>query len=735
MDFSYITTTSDADWANGVLDNVEVRNGGVRLATKTATRRYEVATGVRDVAADPDGVLYTIRNEGGVFRYDPTTESREQLLKRTDRTIQEPCAICASSNRVFVCDADDGTITALSPRLHRVVGTLRPNLREPRALAYGDGTIYALTADGLVAIDRDGTASTVFDDELTDPIDFAVRENAIYVLDSDARGRSLRALGDSAETGRDSLPGQDTDFGFGDEAFTPACVTTLGEKLVVAGPFDNADEYGIFVYDAATAAFEQRVELDAQPRKMVAQSGDPDKQTLHVVTGDERTCHGFRALNEYVNHPQQNRHVGTAILRYDSGTKAIDWHRLTLGIIRSSASTQVRLRYVATDEPPVLELDADAFEEMSPDAAETLREAGIQSMWEFVTADPDSLVSADTEFSRNEIKSWQTQAGSELASHAASEWTTSDVIDPEDILLEDASGRYLYVAVELLGTPEASPLVDSVRAYCPRTSYLRYMPEIYQNDEQSAAFLEQYLSVMESSFVDIESEIESIGEHFDPYGVSSESLAWLESWLAADIGREWPESARRELLSRAPELYKKRGTKAGLLELIRLYLRHTNPRSNAPSRRPALEASRLPDSDTVTNGVTATESEQDGQDGGASDYRLFFVERTDLDAVDDDVVDRQYGSFLSGSRSFAVFCGELDSDAQLEGLQDIVDAERPAHVDGTVVEFEEEFILGESSFLGLNTHLTSREFTMGEARLGEDTVLSPRGASESPTNS
>jgi len=706
VDFSYATTTSDEDWANGVTDNVEIRNGRIRLASKSTTRRYQVASGIRDVAVDSEGILYTIRTEGGVYRYNPSTESRERLLEGNDRTVQDPCAICASSNRVFVCDGADGTITALSPQLHRVVGTLRAGLTEPRALAYADGTIFALTAAGLVAVDRTGTTRTPFDDELTAPIDFTARGNAIYVLDDDAGGPSLRSFGDSAVDNAD----QDRRVEFGTKPFTPMCVTVLGEDPVVSGVVDDTGEYGVFVGDTATGTFQQRIQLDARPRRMVARSGDPEAKALHVVTDDERACHGFRTRTEYVNHPRQDRHLGTAIVRFDSGTTAIEWHRLVLGIARSSASTQVRVRYTATDDPTEVAFEPDRFEEMSPDDTATIRETDIESMWEFATADPASLVSTDTSFDQVDVEFWQEQASTELAVRAASEWTTSGVIDPEDILIEGSSGRYLYVAVELLGTPDVSPVVDSVRAYCPRRSYLRHMPELYRDDQESAAFLERFLSVMGSSFTDIEAEIESIGELLDPHGVSSESLAWLESWVAADSGREWPESARRELLARAPELYKKRGTKAGLLELIRLYLRHTEPGAS-----------------TLTHGATADTSTPDGHDDVTSDYRLFFVERTDIESVDADVVQRHYGSFLSGSRSFAVFCDSLDSDGRLAALQEIVDSERPAHVDGTVVELEDACSLGESSFLGLNSHLTSREFSMGEARLGEDTVLTPRG--------
>ncbi|MDS0260496.1 phage tail protein [Haloarcula sp. S1CR25-12] len=700
MEFSYATTTSETDWADGVMDNVEVAGGGVVLRTQTTTRRFDVRDGVHDLVVAPDDTLYTVSTEGGVYQYDPTTETRERLLKRTDRTLAEPTAICASGNRVFVCDAADGSITALSTDLHRVVGTLGPDLTDPTAMAYADGTIYVLDDGDLVAVDRAGTASPVATDDLVAPLDIAVRDGEPYVLDDDEGGPSIRR----PEAGPDADgPTRATGFEADGEAFTPSCLTILGDQPVVSGRYDDGSGHGIFVYDAATGAFDRRVALEGAATEMVAKAGDPDAQTLYVVAGESRHCRGFEEVHEYAAHPEDDRHVGTAFLRYDSGTTAIDWHRVTLDIVRSSASTQVRLRYLATDEPVLSSLDADSFDGMTDRNAAMLRNAGVETVWELASADPESLTFMAPGWTPASVASLQDRATTELATQAADEWTTSEVIDPQDVLLDDASGRYLYVAVELLGTPDASPLVDAVRAYCPRTSYLRHMPELYQEDQQSAAFLEQFLSVMETSFVDVERTIESVGEYFDPHGAPSESLSWLEGWLAADIGREWPESARRELLARAPELYRKRGTRAGLLELIRLYLRHANP------------------SATDGTGETGPVAADDG-----SDYRLFFIERTDLDSIDDAVVDRQYGDFLSAGRSFAVFCDALETDEQTRMVQDIVDTERPAHVEGTVVSIEGEFALGENSFLGINTGLTSRTFAMGEASLGEDTVLTPR---------
>lgn len=696
MDFSYATTTSETDWADGVMDNIEIVDGGIVLRTRTTTRQFYVRDGVYDLVVAPDDTLYTVSAEGGVYQYEPATGTRERLLKRTDRTLAEPTAICASGNRVFVCDAADGTITALSPDLHRVVGTLSPSLTAPTGMAYADGTIYVLDDGDLVAVDRAGSPSPVATD-LAAPLDIAVHDGEPYVLDDDEGGPSIRRP--EADPDADG-PTRATGFEDDGERFVPSCLTILGDRPVVSGRYAEGSGHGIFVYDAATGAFDRRVALEGAATEMVAKAGDPDAQTLYVVAGESRRCRGFEEVHEYASNPHGDRHAGTAILRYDSGTTNIDWHRLTLDIARSSASTQVRVRYLGADDPELLPLDDDRFDWLPASYVSVLQNAGIDAVWDLASAEPESLTHIVPGLTPTRVQSLQDQASAELATLAAEEWTTSEEIDPRDILLDDATGRYLYVAVELLGTPEASPLVDGIRAYCPRTSYLRHMPELYQDDEQSAAFLEQFLSVMETSFVDIEQTIESMGESFDPHGAPSESLSWLEGWLAADIGREWPESARRELLARAPALYRKRGTKAGLLELIRLYLRHTNP--------------------SVT-GSTGPEAADDGED-----YQLFFIERSDLDDIDDAVVDRQYGDFLSGGRSFAVFCDALETDEQRRAVQHIVDTERPAHVEGTVVPIEGEFSLGENSFLGINTDLTSRAFSMGEASLGEDTVLTLR---------
>lgn len=58
----------------------------------------------------------------------------------------------------------------------------------------------------------------------------------------------------------------------------------------------------------------------------------------------------------------------------------------------------------------------------------------------------------------------------------------------------------------------------------------------------------------------------------DPDGVpAGDFLTWLGSWLDLKFLAEWPDGTRREFVRRAIELYKLRGTIAGLQEVLRLH--------------------------------------------------------------------------------------------------------------------------------------------------------------------
>lgn len=265
-------------------------------------------------------------------------------------------------------------------------------------------------------------------------------------------------------------------------------------------------------------------------------------------------------------------------------------------------------------------------------------------------------------------------------------WQLAEVSTPTDIRLSDAEGRYLHLRVELLGGTRMSPRIEAVDAYCPRESATRYLPEIYQDE----AFLERFLAIFERSYDALELDLERVTTLLDPAGVPAESLGWLESWLAVESGLQWPESARRELLSRAPELYRQRGTRAGLESMVELYLDHVDE----------------------------------------ADSQLFCLEATDLDVISGSGALAAYETHVDGARSFTVFVGPLANETHREAVERIVTTESPAHTDGTVTELTASAELTGATFLGVNSRLTDRQLRLGGTALGTDATLTERTEDE-----
>ena len=140
-----------------------------------------------------------------------------------------------------------------------------------------------------------------------------------------------------------------------------------------------------------------------------------------------------------------------------------------------------------------------------------------------------------------------------------------------DAFISGASGRYLWLKIELTGSPVLSPLVRSVAVYFPRATYLRYLPAVYQEDAAGRKFLERFLSVFETLMQGVEQNIDHVVKYFDVDAVEEEFLGWLSGWLAVSVDENWSSEQVRTLMREAPLLYKKRGTREGLERLIEIF--------------------------------------------------------------------------------------------------------------------------------------------------------------------
>ncbi|MFD2673198.1 phage tail protein [Marinicrinis sediminis] len=145
-------------------------------------------------------------------------------------------------------------------------------------------------------------------------------------------------------------------------------------------------------------------------------------------------------------------------------------------------------------------------------------------------------------------------------------------VNVQDALLIHAKGRYLWFKLELIGTERTTPILHKMRLYQPRQLYTQYLPAIYQSQSEGNAFLDRFLAMFGTLFDDFDERIQQTPAFFDLEAVQGESIQWLSSWIGLKGMEQLEESKLRELLRKAPILYRQRGTREGLEQLLEILL-------------------------------------------------------------------------------------------------------------------------------------------------------------------
>ncbi len=237
------------------------------------------------------------------------------------------------------------------------------------------------------------------------------------------------------------------------------------------------------------------------------------------------------------------------------------------------------------------------------------------------------------------------------------------VLNPQDILLHEVQGRYLWFRIELFGQGEESPEISHMKIYLPRQSWLGYLPEVYQMDLESKSFLERYLNIFQSIYTDMEQNIEGVVRYFDPDVVEGEFLRWLAGWLDIEDGYIWTEDQLRYLIKNGIRMYKMRGTRQAVSHMIALYL----------GEEPYI----------------VEHYQLDGHEGEARSSGLLA---------------RLYGD---NSYYFTVVVPErcVPSVKEHKTLLKIIENTKPAHMEANVVVLKPYIFLDKYSYLGMNSVL------------------------------
>lgn len=387
--------------------------------------------------------------------------------------------------------------------------------------------------------------------------------------------------------------------------------------------------------------------------------------------------------------------------------------------------------------------DVEAVTGIGPTYGRRLRDGGIETVGDLAETPVDVVAALASkrvvDVSTERAARWRDEAEAltPLQPTGTFEWTPLGRPNPSDALVEDANGRYLWVKLELVGTEDASPRVESFRAYLPRQSYLRYLPDLYQEDPAAAAFLERFLSLFESVNTDIEQAIAALTRYLDVDGVPAEYLGWLADWLALEADENWPTAARRQLLNDASTLYKQRGTRRGLKHVLERYLDAVADPSDAwveTIDRQAAAITSRETADGLGRGASAQMADAAGRESELAllDQTAFVLEHSDLDCIEDDAVRASYETLISCPQCFLVLVRPWVSDDAHQTVERIVDSQRPAHTVGRAVHLQpwaqltdgrDDPVRGHHAYLGVNTLLPDREFVLEESILGTDSTL------------
>ena len=149
-----------------------------------------------------------------------------------------------------------------------------------------------------------------------------------------------------------------------------------------------------------------------------------------------------------------------------------------------------------------------------------------------------------------------------------SEMGAKRYVNTKDILLYDFEGRFLFIAIEILGNGKAS--IGNIRVGVRGDNFMGAFPAVYQ---ERNSFFHRYLSIFSSIYNDISDQNDKLYEMLDLDKCSPELLEMYGSWFGIDLkGGFLPEDVLRNIVKEAYNLNRMKGTKWVLERLLQIML-------------------------------------------------------------------------------------------------------------------------------------------------------------------
>lgn len=232
----------------------------------------------------------------------------------------------------------------------------------------------------------------------------------------------------------------------------------------------------------------------------------------------------------------------------------------------------------------------------------------------------------------------------------------------EDILLHDIKGRYVWFILLFSPIMGESMEIERIQLFFPKSTWVSFLPEVYQQDKESLLFLEKYLSIFKTLYDDLNYEIKNSFTHFQPGICNKDFLYELAKWVHIQNPYIWNEEQLRYLLLNCMKFYSYRGTVKALLEIVKLY----------------------------------------------TGERAYLIEQHKLDrerkGKRKDLIDSLYGT---GKYTCTLLVREetVSDEKKIKTLIDIVEDNIPAQIECKIVVLQSYIFLDKHTYLGINSGL------------------------------
>lgn len=233
----------------------------------------------------------------------------------------------------------------------------------------------------------------------------------------------------------------------------------------------------------------------------------------------------------------------------------------------------------------------------------------------------------------------------------------------QDMLLHSAKGRYLWFKIEMVTFDRQSTEIDALEVEFPLESIIEYLPAFYRENQENFNFLSRFLGLYQSLIYDLQHEIDNVSKYFDIDFTDREFLLWLSKWVGIEYPFIWEKENFKTFIKNSFGFYQKKGTKECMEQVLALYL------GNPP---------KILETYKILEFYEGRTYDEDAKKLYSDDIYSFFV------FVED--------KWIKNAES-------------LQNVKKLLDSFKPAYTNAILVVLKPTMILGEYTYLGINSCL------------------------------